>query len=85
MNNDLKFQGPLCSLTILINAYFISTVYNESELQSLDYFLITLQCVVDLILSGAVSLYQYIINTTVAVLAFCSLSGIYLPPHLKDQ
>ena len=54
----LFFQLPVCALTLIINAYFIATVYMDKSLHSLDYFLITFQAITDLILSGILNFFS---------------------------
>ena len=77
-----NFQGPFCLLTIRVNLYFISTVYMVDDLHSMEFFLVTVQSLFDLVFNGLFILIHYVLDTWIVISSFC-LAGSFLhkQPH----
>ncbi|XP_075257553.1 uncharacterized protein LOC142349707 [Convolutriloba macropyga] len=78
-----SFMVPLCLTTILLNAYFIATVLFNDKLRSLDYFLISTQCLIDLTFTGILGLSHYLLDFWATMAVFCSMNN-FLDPETPN-
>ncbi|XP_075256573.1 uncharacterized protein LOC142349046 [Convolutriloba macropyga] len=69
------FMVPLCVTTIILNSYFLFTIYKVNELRSLDYFLIAIQSSLDLTLTGVLGLLHYLLHTWASLALLCGSGG----------
>ena len=62
-------------VTIILNAYFLLTILMTDDLRCMEYFLIGVQSLSDLVLSGLLGLIHYIFNVWSNVVVFCGVGG----------
>ncbi|XP_063717636.1 uncharacterized protein LOC134844751 [Symsagittifera roscoffensis] len=69
------YMGPMHLLVIMFNLYFLLTVRYNKDLHNHDYVLISLQCFLDLLLTGFIGLIHYFLELWTATVGFCELGG----------
>ena len=67
-------------VVILLNSYCIGVVYYNKELQTLDYFLVTLQSITDLLFTGILGSINYFMDIWASLIYLCSFTTFVLKP-----
>ncbi|XP_075255216.1 uncharacterized protein LOC142347937 [Convolutriloba macropyga] len=70
-------MGPIFITVILSNILCLWVVYDTKELQCLDYFLVTLQSVMDLIFTGLFGLIDYLLDLWASFIYYCNFAGFH--------
>ena len=75
------FQIPISLVTILINSYCLTVLLLVREIRRLDYFLVGLQVLSDLLFSGVLSFYFFATEIVRAALYFCDYLNNDVPRY----
>ena len=73
--NDV-LKGPLFLMTIFLNSYFLYLVLTTKDLRKSEYFLVSVQSLGDLILTGFINFGSYLLGLWLFMTYFCSCAGL---------
>ena len=72
----IYFEAPFSLTVIGINAFCLGVFMAKKELQNLEYCLVVMQTIVDLIFTGVLGLVYYFLDVWSAFVYFCMFSGL---------
>ena len=70
-----SFQLPLYLAVITVNSYCLLVLCKNKDLQNLDYFLVALQSISDLVFTGILGCIDYFLDVWSVFIYFCSYAG----------
>ena len=70
-----QFQIPISIFTTIINAYCLIIVLTTKQIRSAKYYLVSLQCFIDLVFSGLLSFVYYAREIAETVNVFCNVGA----------
>ena len=78
-------QSPLYLLVIFFNVYCLAVIYKNWKLHTLDYFLVAMQSVCDLIFTGVLGCIDYFLEVWSVFTHFCSFAGFTPYDYVTGQ